>query len=67
MGECEGMREKCLTLDLCMLIDRGKITKLRTLSHWMDDPVVGHIFGQSLQENLRKMCNTPVWCLPKTL
>ena len=24
MGECEGMREKCLTLDLCMLIDKGK-------------------------------------------
>ena len=44
-----------------------KITKLRTLSHQMDDPSVCHVFGPSLQEKLRKKCNTPVWCLPKTL
>ena len=44
-----------------------KITKLTTLSHWMDDSVVGSVSGPNLQESLRKKCNTPVWCLPKTL
>ena len=44
-----------------------KITKLRTLFHQMDDPAVCRVFGPSLQENLRKKCNIPVWCLPKTL
>ena len=44
-----------------------KITKLRTSSHQIDDLSVCHVFGPSLQENLRKKCNTPVWCLPKIL
>ena len=44
-----------------------KITKFRTLSHWMDDPEVGRVFGENLQESLGKKCNIPVWCLPKTL
>ena len=46
---------------------KRKITKLRFSSHWMDDLVVGRVFGPNLQESLRKKCNTPVWCLPKTL
>ena len=44
-----------------------KITKLRTSSHCMDDPVVGHVSGANMQESLGKKCNTLVWCLPKTL
>ena len=44
-----------------------KITKLKTSSHWMDDPVVGRVSGPNLQENLGKKCNTPVWYLLKTL
>ena len=42
-----------------------KITKLRTLSHRMDDPAVCHVYGPSLQENLRKKCNTLVWFCQK--
>ena len=44
-----------------------KITKLRTLSYWMDDPMVGHVSSANLQESLGKKFNTLVWCLPKTL
>ena len=44
-----------------------KITKLRISSHWMDDPMMGHVFGPSLPESLRKKCDTMMWCLPKTL
>ena len=45
MGECEGMREKCLTLDLCMLIDKGKNHQVEDLvlldgrSHGVMSPV----------------------------
>ena len=44
-----------------------KITKLRTSSHWMDDPMVGRVSSENLQESLWKKCNTSVWCLPKRL
>ena len=36
-----------------------KVTKLRTLSHQMDDPVVGRVFGANLQKSLEKKCNAP--------
>ena len=33
----------------------------------MDDPEVGHVSSENLQESLGKKCNTLVWCLPKIL
>ena len=44
-----------------------KITKLRTSSHWMDNPKAGRVSSENLQESLGKKCNTLLCCLPKTL
>ena len=50
-----------------MTYDDAKNHHIKASSHRMDDPVVGHVFGENLQKSLGQKCNTPVWCLRKTL